>query len=86
MIVSQPINSTIDGLFQVKTHKEQKYAKFIHEGAISNLEDTYNHIFASWITDIQLEFVDQPILEFYVNHHEKIPQEKLITEIYIAVE
>ena len=74
-----------EGFFQVKKHSAQKYAKFLHKGATSKLETTYNLIYSSWITEIQLEFADNPILEFYVNHHEKIDKENFLTEIYIPI-
>ncbi len=85
MILNKPIDFVPDGLFQIKRHSAHKYLKFIHKGPIEKLEDTYNHIYSSWITDVQLEFADKPILEFYVNHHEKITEENFMTEIYIPV-
>jgi AraC family transcriptional regulator len=86
LILNGPLNFVPEGLFQVKSHNEQKYLKFIHKGTNEQLTDTYNKIYSSWITDIQLEFVDKPILEFYINHHEKITAENYITEIYIPVQ
>ncbi|MFK7905110.1 MAG: GyrI-like domain-containing protein [Chitinophagales bacterium] len=74
-----------EGLFQIKNHAPQKYAKFQHIGPSNTLEDTYNLIYASWLTDIQLEFVDKPTLEFYVNHEPSIPPTQFLTEIYIPI-
>ena len=85
MILNKTIDFVPEGLYQIKTHTAQKYAKFIHKGVTEKLEETYNHIYGSWITDVQLEFADKPILEFYINHHEKIEEENFITEIYIPV-
>ncbi len=86
MILNKSLNFVPEGLFQVKVHKKQKYAKFIHKGATNKLENTYNLIYSSWITTIKLEFSDKPILEFYVNHHEKIIEDNFITEIYIPIQ
>ncbi len=85
MILQKPLDFVPEGFFQVKKHSAQKYAKFLHKGATSKLETTYNLIYSSWITEIQLEFADNPILEFYVNHHEKIDKENFLTEIYIPI-
>lgn len=85
IILKKPLDFIPKGLFQVKSHTTQKYAKFIHKGTNEQLVDTYNHIYSSWMMDIQLEFEDKPTLEFYINHHEKVPKKDLITEIYIPV-
>ncbi|SHJ10253.1 AraC family transcriptional regulator [Aquimarina spongiae] len=85
LILREPLNFAIENLYQTKKHHIQKYAKFIHKGANEQLVSTYNQIYGNWLTDIQLEFADKPILEFYVNHHEKIDKKDLITEIYIPV-
>lgn len=74
-----------EGLFQIKIHAPQKYVKFEHIGPTQTLEDTYNLIYASWLTDVQLEFADKPSLEFYVNHNPSIPSEQFLTEIYIPI-
>lgn len=85
MILQKPIDFVPEGFYQVKQNSAQKYAKFLHKGATSKLETTYNRIYSSWITEIQLEFADKPILEFYVNHHENIDEENFITEVYIPI-
>ncbi|TCI92790.1 AraC family transcriptional regulator [Tenacibaculum sp. M341] len=85
IILKKPLSFVPKGLFQVKPHASQKYVKFVHKGTNEQLLDTYNHIYSSWMIDIQLEFEDKPTLEFYVNHHEEIPKSDLITEIYIPV-
>ncbi len=53
-----------EGLFHIKEHAEQKYARFVHKGALEHLEDTYTQIFSSWMSEIQLEFADKPTLLF----------------------
>lgn len=85
IILKKPLGFVPKGLFQVKSHTTQKYVKFIHKATNEQLVDTYNHIYSSWMIDIQLEFEDKPTLEFYVNHHEEVYIKDLITEIYIPV-
>ncbi len=78
-------NFVPEGLFRIRKHKTQKYAKFIHKGANEKLVETYNQIYSTWMSEVQLEFEDKPTLEFYVNHHNKTLKKNLITEIYIPV-
>ncbi len=86
LIIEKPIDFVLKGLFHLKKHAAQKYAKFIHKGTNETLVDTYNLIYASWMIDVQLEFEDKPTLEFYVNHHEQVSKKDLITEIYIPIQ
>lgn len=72
-------------LFRTKTHKRQKYAKFTHQGTQESCFEYYNEIYAFWMSDVELEPIDLPMLEFYPNFEEGLPPEKLITEIYIPV-
>jgi AraC family transcriptional regulator len=85
IVLEKPLNLLPEGLFRVKKHQPQKYAKFIHKGANEQLAETYNQIYSRWMMDIQLEFADKPTLEFYINHDETTAKEALITEIYIPV-
>ncbi|MEW7278879.1 GyrI-like domain-containing protein [Aquimarina sp. 2201CG1-2-11] len=85
LILRKPLSFAIENLCRTKTHTIQKYVKFIHKGANEELKNTYNRIYENWLTNVCLEFADKPILEFYVNHHEKIAKKDLITEIYIPV-
>ncbi|CAL2107766.1 AraC family transcriptional regulator [Tenacibaculum sp. 190524A02b] len=73
------------GMFKIQEVPSQKYAKFIHKGSHESCFETYNTIYAHWIYEVQLEFADAPILEFYLNDEEDTPQEELITEVYIPV-
>lgn len=77
---------TTKGHFALKVHRPQKYAKFVHKGSHESCCETYERIYACWLTEVALEFADAPILEFYLNDEEDTPQEELLTEIYIPVE
>lgn len=74
-----------EGLFGIKRIESRKYAKFIHQGSHESSFDTYNLIYRHWMSDVQLEFADAPVLEFYLNSEEIVPTAELITEIYIPV-
>lgn len=85
MILERPLAFEPTNLFRVKSHKRQKYAKFIHEGSQQSAAVYYQQIYAFWILDVSLELADLPIIEFYPNFEENLPEEELITEIYIPV-
>jgi DNA gyrase inhibitor GyrI len=72
-------------LYRTKTHAQQKYAKFVFTGTDQESAEFYQEIYAFWMTEVNLELTDLPILEFYPNYHEDLPKDQLITEIYIPV-
>ncbi|MDW3649513.1 MAG: AraC family transcriptional regulator [Bacteroidia bacterium] len=74
-----------EGLFRIKEHKQQKYARFTHVGAPESSIEFYRKIYAYWMQDVGLELQDLPSLEFYPNYAENLPEEELQTEIYIPV-
>lgn len=85
MILQEPLTFEPQGFFKVKKHYHQKYAKFIHKGSHDSCTETYHKIYAFWMFDVKLDFVDLPTLEFYPNDSPFTPQDELITEIYIPV-
>lgn len=85
IVVEENQDIQTEGFFSVKEIPSQKYAKFIHKGSHETCYETYNTIYARWMKDVQLEFADQSILEFYINDESTTPKEELITEIYIPV-
>jgi AraC family transcriptional regulator len=86
IVLSKSLPFLPEGLFNVKTHQSQKYAKFVHQGSHESSADTYHKIYSQWMVDVNLEMVDLPTLEFFLNDEEDTPAEKLLTEIYIPVE
>jgi len=44
---------------------EQLYAKFIHKGAISNLDKTLKYIWGSWLPKSNFDYVEKPDFELY---------------------
>lgn len=85
LVLEQPLSFNLEGLFRKKLHKRQKYVKFIHKGSDKSSIELYKKIYAFWMIDINLELVDLPTLEFYSNYEEHLPEDELITEIYIPV-
>jgi len=85
IILPEAQKTDVKEMFKIKEVTSQKYAKFIHKGNHESCFETYNTIYAHWMYEVQLEFADAPILEFYINDEEDTPQEELITEIYIPV-
>jgi AraC family transcriptional regulator len=85
IILENEIDFKLKGLFKTKHIETQKYVKFIHKGSHETCINTYEKIYAYWMTEIQLEFEDKPILEFYINDEDDTLKENLITEIYIPV-
>ncbi len=86
LILDKPLKRDPDGLFRLKTHKRQKYAKFLHQGPDEKAVETYNSIYAQWLTQAKYELADLPTLEFLINHHLDPPKDQLLTEIYIPIE
>lgn len=85
ILLSQPTDFQPDGLFRIKTHRAQKYAKFIHEGSLQSHQEYYQKIYALWMLDINLELKDLPVLEFYPNFDEETQLDSFLTEIYIPI-
>ncbi|MFT6001839.1 MAG: AraC family transcriptional regulator [Flavobacteriales bacterium] len=85
IVLDKELDFIPEGLFLVKTHYPQKYAKFIHKGQNEKLVETYNLIYSLWMNQFNLEFSDKPNLEFYLNHHTSTHKKNLITEIYIPI-
>ena len=85
LLLEKQLDFEPEGFFRVNQHRRQKYVKFVHQGTEQSSNDFYRQIFAFWMEDIDRELADRPILEFYPNYEEGLPDNELITEIYIAV-
>jgi AraC family transcriptional regulator len=85
VVLDKPLSFRPEGLFKSKVHKRQKYARFIHKGPYEKSIDTYNKIYAFWMVEVNLELVDLPTIEIYLNNDENTPKEELLIEIYIPV-
>lgn len=85
LILEKPLSFIPENLFRKKVHKRQKYVKFVHKGSEKSSIELYKKIYAFWMLDINLELIDLPTIEFYPNYDKNLPEERLITEIYIPV-
>lgn len=63
-----------------------RYAKYIHKGCYSLIEDTYRQIYKDWLVNGVLEFDSSPIIEHYVNNdYKSVEMDDYITEILIPI-
>ncbi|NRF37713.1 GyrI-like domain-containing protein [Pedobacter foliorum] len=63
-----------------------RYAKYIHKGSYSLIEDTYRQIYKDWLANPVLEFDSSPIIEHYgKNDSNTRNMDDYITEILIPV-
>ena len=67
--------------------REGKYAQFLHKGPYTNLKETYNNIFSSYIKDNDITLRDVPVFEQYLNRDpRRTKPENLKTLIHIPIE
>lgn len=79
---------TIDDIPEGMTYKKvpaHKYAKFTHKGPISNIMETYNHIYNEWLPNSGHEYDWQACeVEWYDNRF-KIDEADSEFDIYIPI-
>lgn len=85
IVRNEPLPFDVDAYFSIKTIPRRRYAKFVHKGSHESCLHTYQKIYSSWMTEVQLEMADAPVLEFFLNDEANTPAEDLLTEIYIPV-
>lgn len=69
----------------VKTVGGGRYAVFTYTGAYTGLGAAYHKIFREWLPGSGCELRDSPCFEKYLNDPDRVPAEKLKTEICIPV-
>lgn len=69
----------------VKTIAGGRYAMFVHTGPYAGLGGAYHKIFREWLPRSGCELRDSPGFERYRNNPDRVPAEKLKTEIYIPL-
>ena len=72
------------GEFRCYTMPGGKMARIVHEGAYKDVGGAYMKLF-EWIGQ-NGKHVSGPIREVYLNEPGKVPDEKLLTEIYAPIE
>ncbi|MEM9546529.1 MAG: AraC family transcriptional regulator [Bacteroidota bacterium] len=84
-ILEQSLPFAPEGLYRVKHHSPQKYARFMHQGTYQSCSNYYEEIYAYWMMDVNLELKDLPSLEFYPDADINASNPEILTEIYIPV-
>lgn len=75
-----------DGIIATKI-RGGKYAQFLHKGPYTNLKETYNNIFSSYIKNNDIKLRDVPVFEQYLNRDpRRTKPENLKTLIHIPIE
>jgi AraC family transcriptional regulator len=69
----------------VKEFIEKNYAKFVYQGEYGNLSAVYDAIYSRWLPESGLKLRDCPSFEKYINSPDRVPAEKLKTEIYLPI-
>lgn len=63
-----------------------RYACFSHQGPHNTMWQTISQVYAHWVLPNQIRLKDQHIVQRYLNNPADTDAEKLITELYFAVE
>lgn len=80
-----PAGPVADGDIGVKEIAGGKYAVFLHTGPYTGLGAAYKKICGEWLPGSGCELRDSPCFEKYINSPDRVPAEKLKTEIYIPL-
>lgn len=81
-----PKGPVAEGDIGVKEIAGGRYAVFLYTGPYTGLGSAYRKICGEWLPSSGCELRESPCFEKYVNHPDRVPAEKLKTEIYIPVE
>ncbi len=80
-----PGGAVADGDIGVKEVAGGKYAVFLYTGPYTGLGSAYRKICGEWLPASGCELRESPCFEKYINHPDRVPAEKLKTEIYIPL-
>ncbi len=73
------------GEFGTYTINAGKFAKFLHKGAYSGLNDFYQAIYSNWLPNNYTKIRNSNTFEKYVNSLQEVKEKDLLTEIYIPI-
>lgn len=76
----------LEGEIGRKTIAGGRYAVFAHAGPYDGLQQTYDHIFRSWLPASGEQLREEPGFERYVNSPEQTRPEDLRTEIWLPLQ
>lgn len=69
----------------VKTLKGGKFAMFLYQGSYKNFAQVYDYIFNECLLNNDYELRDEPVMERYISHPDRVAEEKLKTEFYFPI-
>lgn len=69
----------------IKTIKGGKFAVFLYQGSYKYFAEVYDYIFNEWLIESGYEIRDEPVMERYISHPERVAEDKLKTEFYIPI-
>lgn len=64
---------------------EGKYAVFTVKGSYDLLQSAYDYIFGKWLSKGEHSLREEPAFEKYLNSPEEVPEDELLTEIWIPI-
>lgn len=74
-----------DGAIGSKVIAGGKYAVFTHKGSYNNFQSIYNYIFGEWMQNSDQQVKDEMAFEKYLNSPDQVPEEELLTEIWVPL-
>ena len=80
-----PKGPVAEGAVGVKTIAGGRYAVFVYTGPYAGLGGAYHKICREWLPGSGCELRESPCFEKYLNNPERVPPEKLRTEICLPV-
>lgn len=80
-----PKGPVAEGAVGAKTVGGGRYAVFVYTGPYTGLGGAYHRICREWLPGSGCELRDSPCFEKYLNNPDRVPAEKLRTEIYLPV-
>ena len=81
-----PIKEKVEGIGDIKCYEIPggKMAKIVHKGPYEACQSTYEKLYR-WI-ESNGKSITGPVRELYLNDPREIPEEEILTEIYVPIE
>ncbi len=84
--VTVPVETLVAGSIGKKVVAGGRYAIFTHKGSYNHFHEIYNYIFGVWMVESGEKLRDEVTFEKYINSPGEVPEDELLTEIYVPVE
>lgn len=69
----------------VKILKGGMFAVFLYQGPYKFFAEVYDYIFNEWLLNTDYELRNEPTMERYISHPDRVVEDKLKTEFYIPI-